>query len=216
MVVVFFGPPGSGKGTQVQNITLDPSYACISTGNMLRAEIASGSKLGNKLKTIMGEGNLVSDEIILEVFESALEQCGDKKIILDGVPRTLAQAKSVDEVLERHHMKVDSAIEFKLDDDILLQRILGRYSCKDCGATYHKTFSPTKEEGICDFCGSKNLRIREDDQEEVLKKRLDLYYLETLPILGYYRDKGVLHTVDAALSPHAVSDLIESILKRSQ
>lgn len=216
MVVVFFGPPGSGKGTQVQTLTQDPAYVCISTGNMLRSEIASGSEIGCKLKEIMDAGHLVSDEIVLEVFESALEQYAGKKIILDGVPRTLTQAKAVDAILKRHHMKIDSAIEFKVDDNALLERILGRYSCKDCGATYHKVFSPTKVEGVCDYCGSKNLRIREDDQEDVLKKRLELYYLETLPILGYYKSNGVLHTIDAALSPHAVADLIGSILKRSQ
>lgn len=213
MVIVFFGPPGSGKGTQVQNlISDDKNIVSISTGNMLRAEIQSGSELGKIIKDIMDAGKFVSNDIILQVFENAVAENAGKIMILDGVPRTLVQAEMVDKILLNHHLKIDYAFEFKLDDEVLLERILGRFSCKNCGATYHKSFNKPKVENVCDVCGGKEFIVREDDQEEVLKKRLELYYLETLPILGYYRSKGVLKTIDATVSPHVVTQQIASIL----
>jgi adenylate kinase len=149
----------------------------------------------------------------VKVFEEELKKHADDSIILDGIPRTLNQAKKMDPLLAKYGKNVDFVFEFRLDDSHILERILGRFSCKTCGAAYHKEFNKPKADGVCDFCSGTDFLVRSDDQEDVLKKRLELYYLETQPILGYYKTKQVLHAIDANLPPSGVGEQIKDILK---
>ncbi len=213
MIIILMGAPGSGKGTQGQTLCRQQGWEYIATGNLLRSQINEGTALGKKLESIMSEGGFPSDDIIMDVFKTELSKRADKPLLLDGIPRTLNQAKLLEQLFSDLGQSVEVVIEFKLDDAILLERILGRYTCKNCCATYHTKFNPTKKEGVCDFCGGHEFVTRKDDQEDVLKKRLELYYLETLPILEYYNSKGVVHSIDASLSPEKVGEDILTILK---
>jgi len=213
MIIIFFGAPGSGKGTQAQTISRELGISYIATGNLLRAEIASGSELGHQVKDIMDEGRFPSDELVLKVFEEEFAKHADDSIILDGIPRTLNQAEKLDPLLAKYNKKVDLVFEFDLDDSHLISRILGRFSCKNCGAAYHKEFNKPKVHGVCDFCESTEFVVRKDDEEEVLKRRLELYYLETQPILGYYKEKQVLYKVSADLPPKEVGEQILTVIK---
>ncbi len=213
MIVVFIGAPGSGKGTQSQALCRQEGWDYIATGNLLRSQMASNAGLGKKLKSLIDTGEFLSDSLIMDVFKNQLLEHKGKHLLLDGIPRTLNQARLLDEIFSEISQQISCVVEFKLDDRILLERILGRYSCKGCGATYHKTFNPTHVLGKCDFCEGEEFVTRADDQEEVLKKRLELYYLETSPILEYYRSKGTLHSIDASLPPEKVGSEILSIIK---
>lgn len=215
MIVVFSGPPGSGKGTQAQRVSKVFDLEYISTGNILRSEIALGSPLGRSVKDVIGSGAFISDKMVLEVLEAELRRKPSKALLLDGVPRTLAQAYMLDDLLAELGLPpVSIVIQFDIDDDVLVERIRGRFSCASCGASYHKKNNAPKIEGVCDYCGSKDFIIRQDDREEVLKKRLEVYYLETLPILGYYKSVGALRRVDASLTPDKVSEEVISIIKK--
>lgn len=215
MILVFFGPPGSGKGTQAQLLSEKLHFDYIATGNLLRGEIAQKTDLGRRIELCMGEGKFPSDDIIMDVFRHALEERNHTNLLLDGVPRTLNQAKLLDEVFQEKQLSVGKVFAFNLDDSVLKDRILGRFVCKDCSATYHHSMHPPKIEGVCDYCGSKNFIQRKDDQEDALKKRLELYYLETLPVLEYYNSKGIVVSVDAAKSPDEVSQQIMSIIEKA-
>jgi adenylate kinase len=213
MIIIFFGPPGSGKGTQAQALASDFGYKQISTGNLLRQEIASGSALGEQLKESLGRGELISDETVIALFQKEFEKNLDQDIILDGIPRTVFQAEALSKMFEKHNVKLSHVFDLEIDDALLFERIVGRYSCKKCGAAYHKQFNPTKRDGICDYCESHDFVIRHDDTEEVLKKRLEVYYGDTLPVLNYYKDKDVLRLVDASKSFSEVNEQIKNYLK---
>ncbi|MSP76651.1 MAG: adenylate kinase [Rhodospirillaceae bacterium] len=197
MNIILLGPPGAGKGTQAQRLQQERGMVQLSTGDMLRAAVASGSELGQKAKGVMERGELVSDELIVGLIQDRIAQpdCA-KGFILDGFPRTVAQAKALDGMLTRGGAKLDRVIEMEVDEKALTERIVGRFSCAKCGAGYHDKFKRPKVEGVCDVCGSKEFTRRKDDNAETVKTRMAAYRAQTEPLLPYYRARGILAKVD--------------------
>lgn len=197
MIIVLLGPPGSGKGTHASFLETERSLVKLSTGDMLRAAVAAGSELGRKADDIMRRGELVPDEIVIGLIAERLDAGGKGDgFILDGFPRTIAQAEVLDRLLAERGKTVDAVIEMQVDDEALVQRIVGRFTCANCGEAYHDTFMTTKVSGICDRCGSTQFVRRRDDNEEVFRSRLDAYYAQTEPLIGYYKGQGKLKSVD--------------------
>lgn len=197
MILVLLGPPGAGKGTQAARIKDEYKIAHLSTGDMLRGAIAAGTEIGKQAKVVMDAGNLVSDEIIVGLVGERIEDqdCANG-FLLDGFPRTLAQAEALDGLLVKKGLSLNATVEFAVDDDALIERISGRYACSSCGAGYHDTFQKPRVEGVCDICGSEEFSRRSDDTADAVRTRLGSYHSQTAPLLPYYRDKGVLRTVD--------------------
>lgn len=197
MNLILLGPPGAGKGTQAQRLEESHRLVQLSTGDMLRAAVASGSEIGKIAKSIIEAGKLVPDDVMVEMIEQRIDEpdCAGG-FILDGYPRTVAQAEALDDLLRRKDKRLDAVIEMAVDDGILVERISGRFSCADCGAGYHRRFQPTAREGVCDRCGGTEFKQRPDDNEETVKTRLAAYHAQTEPLLPYYRERGVLKTVD--------------------
>jgi len=213
MKLIFIGPPGSGKGTQALKLQRERKLVQISTGDMLRAAVASGSPLGQQAKAIMEAGKLVPDHLIVGMIEQriALPDC-ETGFILDGFPRTTAQAEALDQMLQDKGSTLDRVIEFEVDDSILIDRISGRFTCAQCGEGYHDTFKLPQTEGICDVCGSTDFKRRADDKADKVKTRLDEYHALTAPLLPYYRDKQLLSTVNAMADIDEVGKELGSIL----
>lgn len=197
MILVMLGPPGSGKGTHANFIESERSLVKLSTGDMLRAAVASGSELGRRADDIMRRGDLVPDELVIGLIAERLDAGGEGAgFILDGFPRTIAQAEALDRLLAERGKKVDVVIEMQVDDEALVKRIVGRFACAKCGEAYHDTVIPTKVPGVCDRCGSTEFVRRRDDNEEVVRSRLEAYYDQTEPLIGYYKGQGKLKSVD--------------------
>lgn len=213
MNLILLGPPGAGKGTQAQTISAKYSLAKLSTGDMLRAAVASGSELGKMAKDIMARGALVPDEIMIDLIRDRIRQpdCA-KGFILDGFPRTEAQAQALDKMLADEKKHLDFVIELAVRDRELVERITGRFSCKKCGAGYHDGFKQTKAAGVCDECGATEFVRREDDKAETVEKRLSAYHAQTAPLLPYYRSKGMLTQVDGMADIDEVTAQILALL----
>lgn len=211
MNLIFLGPPGSGKGTQAKILVKNLGLVQLSTGDMLREAVKSGSDIGQKVAKIMDAGELVTDEIINSLIREKLKS-KNSGFIFDGYPRTLNQADSLEEQLDQAGAKVDMVIELTVDVDQLIDRIVGRLSCINCGAMFHKNNQPPKVEGICDVCGS-DLIQRKDDNEESFRTRLLEYYQKTAPLTGYYHRTGLLQYVSSVGSIEEISERIEATIQ---
>lgn len=196
MRLVFLGAPGSGKGTQAKKLEKHLGVPQISTGDLLRAAVKSGSELGKQAKAKMDAGELVPDALVLGLLKERLSQPDTKKgFILDGFPRNLAQAKALDEMLKPLGLPLNTALLIDVDLEVIMKRITGRLTCGDCGQMFNTYFSPPAKAGVCDVCGGRNLTRRADDNEDTVRKRLEVYETETKPLVEYYMDHGLLTSV---------------------
>lgn len=211
--IVLMGPPGGGKGTQAGLMEALLKVPHISTGEILRKEIDSGSELGKEIKKRIDGGNFVPDEMIIKILMKRLKEkdaeCG---YILDGFPRTVEQAEYFDKELKKQGEEIDVVIDLQVPDEYTIERVVGRYSCIKCGATYHDLFKHPKVEGVCDVCGNTEFKRRKDDTYEVVNKRLKIYRKETSPILPYYEYQGILKTVNGTGSIQQVFRKIQRAL----
>jgi adenylate kinase len=213
MRLVLLGPPGAGKGTQAQRIAGRYRIPHLSTGDMLREAVAGQTEVGRQAKAIMDAGRLVPDDIMNRLVAERIAQpdCA-RGFVLDGFPRTLAQATALDRLLAERGLDLSGVLEFAVDDEALVERISGRFACAACGAGYHDRFKQPEVAGVCDVCGSREFTRREDDNAETVHARLDAYQAQTAPLLPYYRDKGLLTTVDGmAEIDQVTAEMFENI-----
>ena len=210
--IILLGPPGAGKGTQAARLQASRGMIQLSTGDMLREARASGSPIGEKVKAIMDAGALVSDAIVTALIGERLDSCADCGTIFDGFPRTLAQAEALDLLLTERGRKLDHVIELAVDEEALITRITGRFTCAKCCTGYHDTFRPTTVPGVCDVCGSHEFIRRPDDNEQTVRTRMAEYRAKTEPILPYYAAKGLVRRVDGMASVEEVAAQIDAIL----
>jgi adenylate kinase len=215
MRLILLGPPGAGKGTQAQRIVEKYGIPQLSTGDMLRAAVQAGTEVGKRADALMKAGKLVPDEVVNAIISERLDQpdCA-KGFILDGFPRTLVQADATEAMLKEKGLELSSVIQIVVDDGILAHRVSGRYTCANCGAGYHDTDNKPSVEGVCDRCGSTHFKRRPDDNAETVVTRLQAYYKETSPLIGYYYAKGKLKSVDGMADIDHVTGEIEAILSK--
>ena len=213
--IILLGPPGAGKGTQAKRLVDERGMVQLSTGDMLREARSSGTEMGKRVAQVMDRGELVTDDIVIGLIEEKLTRAEGAGFIFDGFPRTLPQADALGRLLDKVGQSLDAVIEMQVDDAALVARITGRVTCGGCGAVYHDQTHPTRVDGVCDACGSKDLRRRADDNEASLRQRLMEYYKKTSPLIGYYYAKGQLSTIDGLAEVEAVADAVRKVLDKS-
>ncbi len=213
MNIILLGPPGAGKGTQAQRLVEHHGMRQLSTGDMLRAAVKNATPTGLKVKAIMEAGELVSDEIVSALISDELAEMGpDTGAIFDGYPRTEAQARALDAILAEHGRTLDRVIELEVDEDALVDRITGRFTCASCGTGYHDRYKQPAVAGVCDVCGSTEFKRRPDDNEETVRTRMQEYRSKTAPILPIYEARGIVSRVDGMASMDEVSAAIEALI----
>jgi len=205
VILVFLGPPGAGKGTQAKLLSQRMGFLHIATGDLLREAVKNQTPLGKRAKEYMDRGELVPDELIVQLIEEAMPKDGN--VILDGFPRTVNQALALEEMLKGKGEKISKVLFFDVPDEVIIDRLSGRRVCSKCGAVYHVKYNPPKIEGVCDLCGG-NLMQRDDDKEEVVKKRLEVYRKQTQPLIEFYQDRGIIYRLDAE---KGVEELFEEV-----
>ena len=214
MNIILLGPPGAGKGTQSAGLVERHGMRQLSTGDMLRAAVKAGTPVGLRAKEVMERGDLVSDEIVSDLIDAELAAMAPETgAIFDGYPRTAAQADALDAILARNGRVLDHVIELEVDEDALVERITGRFSCGNCGTLYHDTANPPKVAGVCDTCGSTEFKRRPDDNEETVRTRMAEYRAKTAPILPIYDARGIVSRVDGMADIDQVTAAIEAVLK---
>lgn len=213
MILILLGAPGAGKGTQAQVLVANHGIAQLSTGDMLRAERDSGSELGKKFGDIMARGDFVTDDLMIEMIAKRIDQddCANG-FILDGFPRTQAQAEALDIMLSDKSLKLDAVIELTVDEGALIERIVGRYTCSSCNTGYHDTLNTPAVDGVCDVCGGTEFKRRDDDNAESVKNRLKVYRDQTAPILPYYQAKGIVSQVEGMGDIEDVSGAVAAVV----
>lgn len=210
--IILLGPPGAGKGTQAARLEKERGMIQLSTGDMLRAAVAAGTPVGRKAKAIMERGELVSDAIVSALIGERLDEARDSGAIFDGFPRTGHQAEALEILLAQRGRKLDHVIELEVDEEELVKRIIGRFSCASCGAPYHDDYKLPTVPGVCDICGSKEFKRRPDDNEETVRTRMAEYREKTQPILPYYEARGLVRRVDGMAGVDEVAHQIDAIL----
>jgi adenylate kinase len=213
MKIIMLGAPGAGKGTQAKKLAVKYGIPHISTGDIFRANIKNGTELGTKAKVFMDQGLLVPDELVVDLVVDRFKAADcENGYVLDGFPRTIPQAKALDEALVKNNDAVEYAIDVDVPDINIISRMAGRRACVNCGGTYHLVTIPTKVEGICDVCGGE-LILREDDKPETVEKRLTVYHEQTQPLIDYYTSKGILKSVDGTTDLETVFQKIVEIIE---
>jgi len=212
MNIILLGPPGAGKGTQAKILVDGRNMTQLSTGDMLRAARTSGTEMGKTVAGVMDRGELVTDEIVIGLIEEQLGNDAGGGFIFDGFPRTLAQADALGDLLERVGKSLDAVVEMRVDDEQLVRRITGRFTCGNCGEGYHDDFKKPAKEGVCDKCGASDMKRRADDNEESLRTRLMAYYKDTSPLIGYYYAKEKLGVIDGLGEIDEVKDRLAGAL----
>ncbi|WP_135505879.1 adenylate kinase [Roseovarius aestuariivivens] len=215
-VLILLGPPGAGKGTQAKKLEERFGLVQLSTGDLLRDAVARGTEAGKAAKDVMEAGGLVGDDIVIQIVADRLEaQHCAQGVILDGFPRTTAQARALDDILSQKGTGVDAAISLEVDDAAMIERISGRYTCAGCGEGYHQSFKTPERDGVCDKCGGTEFKHRADDNAETVRSRLEAYHADTAPLIEFYDAKGALHRVDAMQSiagvERSLTDLVAPI-----
>lgn len=212
MDIILLGPPGAGKGTQAERLVTNRGMVQLSTGDMLRAAVRDGTPVGLQAKEVMARGDLVSDAIVSALIGENLDRAEGHGAIFDGFPRTRPQAEALEVLLGERHRKLTHVIELEVNEDALVERIIGRFSCSTCGAPYHDTFKLPKVQDTCDVCGGHDFKRRPDDNEETVRNRMAEYRDKTAPILPFYEERGLVRRVDGMASVEEVAAQIDAIL----
>lgn len=212
--LVLLGPPGAGKGTQARKLEETFGLIQLSTGDLLRAAVAAGTEAGKKAKAVMEAGELVSDDIVIAILRDRMgEPDCVKGVILDGFPRTTVQAEALDTLMQDTGQSITAAISLEVEDEAMVERISGRYTCAKCGEGYHDRFKRPKTAGVCDKCGGTDMNRRADDNAETVAQRLKAYHAQTAPLIAYYDDKNVLHRIDAMKAIDAITEEMKSVVQ---
>ncbi len=212
MNIILIGPPGSGKGTQAKLLEDRHNMKQLSSGDMLRAAVSEGSEIGKQAKSYMEAGELVPDDLVVEIVTDQIEKLGDKGFILDGFPRNVHQAEVLDRMLGQRDRTIDRVLVIEVDDDLLVERVAGRYTCANCGEGYHDTFKQPEKEGVCDKCGSIEFIRRPDDNPDTVRNRLAVYHEQTKPLIDYYKEQGKVRIVDGEQPIEEVTNALEQAM----